>query len=346
MKLRRQKNAGTGSGQDGFGIGTIAGIAHLALTSSRPGHTRVSSQSPERERQNARRNRPPNAPLSSELRHCTAYPEQSPEATWAQPLGPGRAVLTRGVSRRSGSVACIRADASPTEVLATFHVGTATHRTSNPFTQLLHTLRQRGWSRHRFATRRAYGGYLDSMPNTLQDPRVATELDRMYTESKNQMSQLRDMASDFNRPMTTAERTEAMSEFYIPVTPEAGRLLYSLVRATRPATVVEFGMSFGISAIHLAAAVRDNGSGRVVTTELSDTKIAAAKQTFAEDRLGRRDHHSRRRCAVHAGRAGRPGRFHPARWLERSVSAGDQAARAASVHRCVGRRRQRQCRRT
>ncbi len=42
----------------------------------------------------------------------------SPEATWAQPLGPGRAVLTRGVSRRSGSVACIRADASPTEVLA------------------------------------------------------------------------------------------------------------------------------------------------------------------------------------------------------------------------------------
>ena len=41
-----------------------------------------------------------------------------PEATWAQPLGPGRAVLTRGVSRRSGSVAYIRTDASPTEVLA------------------------------------------------------------------------------------------------------------------------------------------------------------------------------------------------------------------------------------
>jgi hypothetical protein len=60
----------------------------------------------------------PVAPLSSELRHCTAYPEYRPEATWAQPLGPGRAVLTRGVSRRSGSVAYIHADASPTEVLA------------------------------------------------------------------------------------------------------------------------------------------------------------------------------------------------------------------------------------
>jgi predicted O-methyltransferase YrrM len=126
---------------------------------------------------------------------------------------------------------------------------------------------------------------LDNMATTLQEPRVATVLDTMYTESKAQMSRLRERGSDFNRPMTTAERTEAMSEFYIPVTPEAGRLLYSLVRATRPATVVEFGMSFGISAIHLAAAVRDNGSGRVVTTELSDTKIAAAKQTFAETGL-------------------------------------------------------------
>lgn len=123
------------------------------------------------------------------------------------------------------------------------------------------------------------------MTTTLQDPRVASTLDRMYTESKNQMSLLRERRGTFDRPMTTQERTEAMSEFYIPVTPEAGRLLYSLVRATRPATVVEFGMSFGISAVHLAAAVRDNGTGRVVTTELSDTKIAAAKQTFSETGL-------------------------------------------------------------
>lgn len=123
------------------------------------------------------------------------------------------------------------------------------------------------------------------MANTLQDPKVSTVLDRMYAESSNQMSQLRERRGQFDRPMTTQERTEAMSEFYIPVTPEAGRLLYSLVRSTRPTTVVEFGMSFGISAIHLASAVRDNGSGRVVTTELSTSKIAAAKKTFADTGL-------------------------------------------------------------
>lgn len=123
------------------------------------------------------------------------------------------------------------------------------------------------------------------MTTTLQGARVASTLDRMYAESKNQMSLLRERRGTFDRPMTAQERAEAMSEFYIPVTPEAGRLLYSLVRATRPATIVEFGMSFGISAVHLAAAVRDNGTGRVVTTELSETKIAAAKQTFAETGL-------------------------------------------------------------
>ncbi len=123
------------------------------------------------------------------------------------------------------------------------------------------------------------------MANTLQDRRVATVLETMYREAQDQMSLLLDRRGDFDRPMTARERAEAMSEFYIPVTPEAGRLLYSLVRATRPATVVEFGMSFGISAIHLASAVRDNGTGRVVTTELSATKIAAARKTFADTGL-------------------------------------------------------------
>ena len=88
-----------------------------------------------------------------------------------------------------------------------------------------------------------------------------------------------------SKARTVQERADAMSTFYIPVTPEAGRLLYSLVRATRPATIVEFGMSFGISALHLASGVRDNGSGRVLTTELSADKIAAAKKTFAETGL-------------------------------------------------------------
>jgi predicted O-methyltransferase YrrM len=122
---------------------------------------------------------------------------------------------------------------------------------------------------------------------TLQDARVASALDRMYTESTEQFAQLRENHDVFERvaKASAQERADALSDFYLPVTPEAGRLLYVLVRATRPSTVVEFGMSLGISAIHLASAVRDNGSGRVVTTELSAAKVAAAKRTFAETGL-------------------------------------------------------------
>ena len=109
----------------------------------------------------------------------------------------------------------------------------------------------------------------------------------MYAESNSQWATLGDRGTEFSRleSASAQERADAFSEFYLPVTPEAGRLLYSLVRASRPTTVVEFGMSLGISAIHLAAAVRDNGSGRVVTTELSAAKVVRAKQTFVETGL-------------------------------------------------------------
>jgi len=122
---------------------------------------------------------------------------------------------------------------------------------------------------------------------TLQDARVASALDRMYTESTQQFARLREDRALFERVANASaqERADALSEIYMPVTPDAGRLLYSLVRASRPATIVEFGMSLGISAIHLASAVRDNGTGRVVTTELSAAKVATAKRTFAETGL-------------------------------------------------------------
>ncbi|MFW0787662.1 class I SAM-dependent methyltransferase [Gordonia sp. CPCC 206044] len=81
---------------------------------------------------------------------------------------------------------------------------------------------------------------------------------------------------------SAAERAEQAQDIYMPVSPVGAQMMYSLIRATRPEIVVEFGMSYGISTLHLAAAVRDNGFGRVYTTELSAKKIAAASSTFVE----------------------------------------------------------------
>lgn len=63
----------------------------------------------------------------------------------------------------------------------------------------------------------------------------------------------------------------------MPISRQGGELLYSLARACRPETVVEFGTSFGISTICLAAAVADNGTGRVFGTEMNAAKVTAAR---------------------------------------------------------------------
>jgi predicted O-methyltransferase YrrM len=122
------------------------------------------------------------------------------------------------------------------------------------------------------------------MTSTLLDSRVAAALNRMFSEADAQMPILGELMGRDAVPKeaNAQQRADALSDFYLPITREAGRLLYTLVRASRPTNVVEFGMSLGISAIHLASAVRDNGQGRVVTTELNARKVEMATANFAD----------------------------------------------------------------
>ena len=68
-----------------------------------------------------------------------------------------------------------------------------------------------------------------------------------------------------------------LKDFPLPVSRETGTLLYMLARGCRARTIVEFGMSFGISTLHLAAALRDNGGGRLITSEFEPSKVARAR---------------------------------------------------------------------
>ncbi|TGX54987.1 O-methyltransferase [Sphingomonas gei] len=74
-----------------------------------------------------------------------------------------------------------------------------------------------------------------------------------------------------------AELYANLKEFALPVSPSTGRLLYMLARATRARSIVEFGTSFGLSTLHLASALRDNGGGRLITSEFEPSKMARAK---------------------------------------------------------------------
>lgn len=71
-----------------------------------------------------------------------------------------------------------------------------------------------------------------------------------------------------------------LREFPLAVSRETGALLYMLARSLGAKNVVEFGTSFGISTLHLAAAVRDNGGGRVITTEFEPSKAERALEHF------------------------------------------------------------------
>lgn len=85
-------------------------------------------------------------------------------------------------------------------------------------------------------------------------------------------------------PPTTLQKSNLAADAALPVAPEVGRLLYTLVRAKRPRFAVEFGSSFGASLIYMAAALRDNAFGHVTGTELLRDKAVAAQANL--DRCG------------------------------------------------------------
>jgi predicted O-methyltransferase YrrM len=123
----------------------------------------------------------------------------------------------------------------------------------------------------------------------LTDAPIAPLLDRLFVEA--------DSARPLTHPAFAAvpeeERNRLMRskteyiEMYsqlkdlpLPVSRETGTLLYMLALSSRAKNIVEFGTSFGISTLHLAAAIRDNGGGRLITTEFEPSKIARARENL------------------------------------------------------------------
>jgi len=125
-----------------------------------------------------------------------------------------------------------------------------------------------------------------STKTTLTTTPLAPLLDRLFEEA--------DAASPAASPAVTSlsaeERARLMRsrtdylDYYgrlkdlpLAVSRETGALLYMLARGAKARNIVEFGTSFGISTLHLAAALRDNGGGRLITTEFESSKVARAR---------------------------------------------------------------------
>lgn len=126
-----------------------------------------------------------------------------------------------------------------------------------------------------------------NMANTLRTPQVKTVLDRLFAAGAqdDEAPRWRQLGLSWETA-TAQERADASEATYMPISPQGGDLLYILARAKRPNIIVEFGTSYGTSTIYLAAAVADNGTGHVVSTELNTAKANAARANLDEARLG------------------------------------------------------------
>ncbi len=93
-----------------------------------------------------------------------------------------------------------------------------------------------------------------------------------------------------------------LKDFPLAVSRETGTLLYMLARGCQARTVVEFGTSFGLSTLHLAAALRDNGGGRLVTSEFEPSKVARARENLTAGGSQRPRGDPRGRCLADAER--------------------------------------------
>lgn len=129
------------------------------------------------------------------------------------------------------------------------------------------------------------------MTTTLTTAPLAPLLERLFAQAEATTSPALAGISHDERERLMHSKTEyrhlygLLKDLWLPVSRETGVLLYTLARSTNARNIVEFGTSFGISTLHLAAALRDNGGGRLVGSEFEPSKVAQARGHLAEGGL-------------------------------------------------------------
>ncbi|HEX3364032.1 O-methyltransferase [Phenylobacterium sp.] len=126
------------------------------------------------------------------------------------------------------------------------------------------------------------------MSGVLGDPKLQAIVDRLQAQSVAQEPVTgayfaeRIKAGDLSWEGFDARLTEFMADKLVALEPVKAEFCHLLCRSLRARRVVEVGTSFGVSTLHLAAAVRANGGGTVIGTEHEPAKAAAARAHFAE----------------------------------------------------------------
>ncbi|WP_394849599.1 class I SAM-dependent methyltransferase [Pendulispora brunnea] len=127
--------------------------------------------------------------------------------------------------------------------------------------------------------------------NSLDQGPVADTLRRLFQEAaaadgefQKDLSRRDYVLEDYVQELVESEKKDlrgtyrAFADNFLNVSAEFGRMLYLCARAGNAQHIVEFGTSMGISAIYLAAALKDAGrAGRLIGTELEPSKVRRAR---------------------------------------------------------------------
>jgi predicted O-methyltransferase YrrM len=111
----------------------------------------------------------------------------------------------------------------------------------------------------------------------IRDPKIEAVLARLHAAADQQEEE---MAAHPPHYENVTWGPGFLKEKMIPVHREQGAFLYLLARSIRAKTIVEFGTSHGLSTIYLAAAIRDNGGGKVIGTEFVPDKVVEAQRNL------------------------------------------------------------------
>ena len=127
--------------------------------------------------------------------------------------------------------------------------------------------------------------------NSLDTQPLSGLLDKLFAEAEKSHTAMRQELANLT-PAERAANEQSRGDYktfymtraknvYLSVSRATGTLLYMLARSIEARSVVEFGTSFAISTLYLAAAMKDNGGGRVIGTEFEPSKVARARANIA-----------------------------------------------------------------
>ena len=116
----------------------------------------------------------------------------------------------------------------------------------------------------------------DTPLSPIKDARVLAVIERLIETRRRPMG-----GSPINNREMSRDPFD-YAEYGFSIVPDQGDLIYLLCRGMGATRVVDFATSIGMSAIYFAAAMRDNGGGTVIGSELVPEKVATARRNLGD----------------------------------------------------------------